>query len=199
MTPKDSILTSASELMNKAGIKSISIDDICREVGISKKTFYVYYRTKDELVEALLKQRLEKQEAEIEQRIAGKSVKQLMLGVLQIAQQTQDVRKTPHVFYDLEKYYPRLYKAHLNSISTTTFHFLKKYLQQGKEEGFFREDLDIEKTSRILAFMHQQLMDGMTKVADKNKNAVFSNIKYGVDIFMRGTLSKQSLEDLKLN
>lgn len=199
MNQKDSILTAAAELMGKAGIKSISIDDICRQIGISKKTFYVHFDTKDALVEALLKRKLDKEETELEQRIAGKTVKQLMLGVIQIVQQTKDVRKTPHVLYDLEKYYPQLYRMHLIDVRDATFRFLKKYLQQGKEEGFFRADLDIEKTSRILAFMHQQLMDSITKVTNNKKNVIFPDIKYGLDIFMRGTLSKQSLEELKLN
>lgn len=197
MDQKDTILMTAAELMNRVGIKSISIDDICRQIGISKKTFYVCYETKDALVEALLKRKLEKEETEIRRRIAGKSVKELMLSVIQIAQQTQDVRKTPHVLYDLEKYYPKLYKEHLISVRNATYNFLRMYLQKGKDEGFFRADLDVEKTSRILAFMHHQLMDSSTKVADKNKGSVFADIKYGVDIFMRGTLSRESLEELK--
>ena len=72
MDQKDSILTAAAELMGKVGIKSISIDDICRQIGISKKTFYVHFDTKDALVEALLKRKLDKEEAELEQRIAAK-------------------------------------------------------------------------------------------------------------------------------
>lgn len=199
METKTCILTAASELISKAGIKSISIDDICRQIGISKKTFYVHFETKDSLVEALLKRKLEREKVEIEQRLAGKSIKQMMLGVLQIVQQTQDVRKTPHILYDLEKYYPQIYHAHLIDIRNATFHFLEKYLQQGKDEGFFRHDLDIEKTCRILSFMHHQLMESMTQVAEDKQKFVFNDIKYGLDIFMRGTLSKQSLEELKLN
>lgn len=199
METKDCILSAASELISKAGIKSISVDDICRQIGISKKTFYVHYDTKDSLVEALLKRNLEKEKVELEQHIAGKSVKQLMLEILQIAQQTQDVRKTPHVLYDLEKYYPQLYHAHLIDVRNATFSFLKKYLQQGKDEGFFRDDLDIERTSRILSFMHHQLMDSITKIANDKRDIIFADIKYGLDIFMRGTLSYQSLKDLKLD
>ena len=46
------ILETAGYLFSRAGIKSISIEDICTTLGMSKKTFYCHYRGKEELVQA---------------------------------------------------------------------------------------------------------------------------------------------------
>ena len=48
------IIKTAGELFFRLGIRSVSIDDICSELGMSKKTFYVYFASKDELIEELL-------------------------------------------------------------------------------------------------------------------------------------------------
>ena len=42
---KERILETATTKMTVAGVRSVSIDDICRELGISKKTFYVYFES----------------------------------------------------------------------------------------------------------------------------------------------------------
>ena len=50
---KNNIIKTAGEMFFRLGIRSVSIDDICREFGMSKKTFYVYFASKDELIEEL--------------------------------------------------------------------------------------------------------------------------------------------------
>ena len=52
---KEDILKLAARKMQKVGIRSVSVDDICRELGMSKKTFYVYFASKDALVECILR------------------------------------------------------------------------------------------------------------------------------------------------
>ena len=47
---KEDILKAATPRMQQVGIRSVSVDDLCKELGISKKTFYVYFPSKDELV-----------------------------------------------------------------------------------------------------------------------------------------------------
>ena len=51
---KSHIIKTAGEMFFRLGIRSVSIDDICHELGMSKKTFYVYFASKDELVAQLL-------------------------------------------------------------------------------------------------------------------------------------------------
>ncbi len=44
------IMMGAARLFRERGIKSVSIDEIVQAVGIAKGTFYLYFRTKDELL-----------------------------------------------------------------------------------------------------------------------------------------------------
>ena len=56
---KQQIIKTAGEMFFRLGIRSVSIDDICRELGMSKKTFYVYFAGKDELVAQLLQSNID--------------------------------------------------------------------------------------------------------------------------------------------
>src|SRR5436190_2679830 len=54
MEPKERILIKAEELFMQFGIRSVSMDDIANNLGMSKKTLYQYYADKDELVDAVV-------------------------------------------------------------------------------------------------------------------------------------------------
>ncbi len=53
------ILKTAGEMFFRLGVRSVSIDDICHELGMSKKTFYVYFASKEELIDRMLQQNID--------------------------------------------------------------------------------------------------------------------------------------------
>src|ERR1700751_826988 len=61
---KERILEKAHELFMRYGVRSVSMDDIAAQLGMSKKTVYQYYTDKEELVDAVLSAVLEKNRAE---------------------------------------------------------------------------------------------------------------------------------------
>ncbi|MBD0374785.1 MAG: helix-turn-helix transcriptional regulator, partial [Flavisolibacter sp.] len=60
MEPKERILNKAHELFNRYSVRSVSMDDIAAQAGMSKKTVYQYYTDKEELVDAVLQSVLER-------------------------------------------------------------------------------------------------------------------------------------------
>ena len=67
---RENIVQFAVKKMREVGIRSLSIDDICRELGISKKTFYVYFESKD--------QHEQKLERNMLREVEGKSTTQIL-------------------------------------------------------------------------------------------------------------------------
>ena len=56
---KERITEKAHELFMRYGVRSVSMDDIAAQLGMSKKTLYQYYTDKEELVDAVLSSFLE--------------------------------------------------------------------------------------------------------------------------------------------
>lgn len=54
---KTRIINAANKLFYSAGIKAVSVDAIAEQAGITKKTLYYHYKSKDDLIEAYLTSR----------------------------------------------------------------------------------------------------------------------------------------------
>ena len=191
MEVRDKIIEQATQKMRQVGIKSISIDDICHEIGISKKTFYVHFDTKDDLVAAMLRKHENFLQTSVRQAIEGKTVLELLLGFMQIAGETMDVRQIPPLVHDLKKYYPILYKEHLDNVRMFAQEVMREQIARGVQEGIFRADLDVDKTATIMSFAHNEMLNvAPTIPADKHITA-WSHTRYAVDIFLRGIISEE--------
>ncbi len=196
---RENIIQCAAEKMRVAGIRSVSIDDICRDLGMSKKTFYVYFTTKDDLISELLHRKEQTLYDDVIRQSKGKSIADLLVHSMQIAKSGQDVRQMPSLFYDLKKYYPRQFEAHLRRLEERNQELLSRFLTRGKQEGVFREDVDVELTAILLAKLHQTMLNKLTTAKDKNLVARVS--KYGVDLIFRGLISEEGkhIIETKLN
>ena len=191
MDIREKIIELAMEKMKQVGIKSISIDDLCHEIGISKKTFYVYFDAKDDLVAAMLRKHEDNLVNGVKMTVEGKTVLELLLSFMQIAGETKDVRRVPPLVHDLKKYYPILYKEHLERVRTFAREIMREQIARGVEEGLFRADLDVEKTATIMSFAHNEMLNVAPTIPEDKHVTAWMHTRYALDIFMRGIISEQ--------
>ena len=95
---KTHIIKTAGEMFFRLGIRSVSIDDICHELGMSKKTFYVYFASKDELVAQLLHANVAYIASKMEELLQMRDFRKLVVRFLK-HQETEknDVRRVPQL------------------------------------------------------------------------------------------------------
>jgi|DEB0MinimDraft_10_1074344.scaffolds.fasta_scaffold01046_5 AcrR family transcriptional regulator len=146
---KSNIIQSAKELFMKYGVKSVSMDDIARHLGISKKTLYAELSNKSELVVEAIKLFIKEEKKAIGE-ITGKAENALQEITGIAAFVLQALRKMkPTLSYDLKKYHPRAWAIiqndHLQQIEKTIANNLKR----GIEEGYYRDDIDVILQARI--------------------------------------------------
>ncbi len=187
------ILKKSGEMFFKLGIRSVSIDDICHEVGISKKTFYVYFASKDELVAQLLHVSIDTMAKKMENWLRLHDFRQLISILLtQKDVNKKDVRSVPQLVYDLKKYYPQQFAQFQLQLFDVQKDYLMQYLQQGIREGLVREQLDVEMTAVILAKLHTDAIRDMEQI--ENHGYKMHNYSQTIkDIIIRGVLSEEGL------
>ena len=102
---KIKILREAETLFMKYGFKSITMDDMSRELGISKKTLYQYFEDKNDLVNQTVKQHLEDQMDECKTLEERKN--DPITFMLNITDSVSSKRRqiNPGVLFDLKKYF----------------------------------------------------------------------------------------------
>ena len=194
---KDNILKVAIERMQQVGIRSVSIDDICHELGMSKKTFYVYFSSKDDLVQVILHKHEQKVAHDLDNALSKRTITQVIVEWAKIAKSTakKDL-KTPAMMYDLEKYYPQLFAAHKKVMRQTAEKILVQFLEKGVSEGIFRAEIDVDVVAMMFLDMQYRLLDLITS-GHMTKEEVHRTGHQRMDILMRGILSETGLVQLR--
>ena len=191
---KRNIIKTAGDLFFRLGIRSVSIDDICRELGISKKTFYVYFESKDELIEQLLQANLDYIAGKMEDLVKLQDFKQLVKVFIKRQQaEKNDVRRVPQLVYDLKKYYPRQFADFQQKCFKTQKNYIMRYLEQGLKDGYVRADLNIELTAVLFAKIHSDAIRDFEIIEGHNHN-MHQLAHTAMDVFVRGVLSEEGLK-----
>jgi AcrR family transcriptional regulator len=151
------ILHGAAELFMRIGIKSVSMDDLARELGISKKTIYKHFADKKELISKVLQADIAREKATCKTCYSTEeNAVQKMINISRhISHQHKDIN--PTVIYDLQKYYPQEW-AQMEKFQNEFIHgVIVQNVQEGQAAGFYRKDLN----ALTVASMYATLIQGM--------------------------------------
>ena len=143
------VLERVRELFFKYGVRSVSMDDISRDLGISKKKLYQFVRSKRELVSRLLE--LERRNFEIifeKYNFDGvNSIDVLLIVSKEISDRFWDV--SPSMTFDLKKYYPEIYTQHIDNRVEFIYVQIQLNIKKGIRDGMYRDDLSTELIARL--------------------------------------------------
>ena len=147
------------EIFMKYGIRSVSMDDISRELGMSKKTLYQHFLNKSDLVKQVL---LFNQE-DFERKISNilnenhNAVDDLLYISLIINSHMEEVNQA--FTFDLQKYYPDLYREFLDKKRNFASHYLTNNILKGIRENLYRSDLNVELLAKLYVQKIEDLHD----------------------------------------
>ena len=191
------IIRTAGELFFRLGIRSVSIDDICRELGMSKKTFYVYFASKDELISQMLQANLDYMAGKMEELLKLQDFRQLVKVFLKRQEaERNDVRRVPQLVYDLKKYYPRQFSDFQVQCFEMQKKYIMQYLELGVAQGLVRANLNIELTAVLFAKIHNDAIRDFEVIEAHNHN-MHQLAHTAMDVFVRGVLSEEGLKLFK--
>lgn len=143
------ILSESLRLFKKNGIRSVSMDDIAKELGMSKKTIYQYVENKTELIEMVLNYLREKESAPcLTGDITTMNAIDILLSASRnVGKQLKDLN--PINSYELQKYYPIIWREFVVKKRDHVFEVIRKNFEQGIAEGIYRNDLNIDLVAHL--------------------------------------------------
>lgn len=131
------------------GVKSITMDDISRTLGVSKKTIYQYYEDKDALVCAAITNFTDLQK-DIFVRMRDESK-----NALEELMKCSDFMKSsvcninPALLYDVKKYHPKAWALYLDYRREVLEKSIEDTLIRGMADGYFRSNIETRILSRL--------------------------------------------------
>jgi len=138
---KGRILGYARERFFAVGFRSITMEEIATSLGLSKKTLYVHFATKNELVEAVLMAKAGRVRACLDKILAESTpVEEKMATVLEAIQEETAEVKAPFL-HDLRRYAPEVFEHFRTFRAATIPGYFSRIMEEGQRAGRVRKDL----------------------------------------------------------
>ena len=146
---KNKILKKSSELFLTYGFKSITMDDIANKMGISKKTIYQHFNTKNCLVKetTLALFQFISEGINCICLLEKNPIDELYNIKKFVLENLKDEKSSPQ--YQLQKYYPKVYKTLKEKQFEVMQGCVSKNLNRGIENGYFRVDINVNFITRL--------------------------------------------------
>ncbi|MGC1516568.1 MAG: TetR/AcrR family transcriptional regulator [Maribacter sp.] len=176
---KEKILEKATDMFLTLGFKSVTMDDLANEIGISKKTIYAHYENKTKLVEESTAHLF----CSISKGIDGirdlhkDPIEELYEIKKFVMLHLKDEKSSPQ--HQLQKYYPKVYGIMKDKQFELMEDCVVENIKKGITLGIYRENLNIDFVARIY-------FSGVTNIKDQKL--------FPISIFPIGTLMDEYLE-----
>ncbi|MFW5793349.1 MAG: TetR/AcrR family transcriptional regulator [Bacteroidota bacterium] len=155
----------------KYGIKSVTMDDLARELGVSKKTLYQHYNDKEDVVFNVIQHHIINQQQEIKEILKDKeynAIDHLLHMSRYISENIKNMN--PSITYDLQKYYPNAWKKLMKFKREHVYKKIMENISKGIKEDLYQKNLNYEIITSIYVNMMEIFSGG--KYAELKK---FSN------------------------
>lgn len=149
MEMKERIQVKAKDLFHRYGFKSVTMDELASQLGVSKKTIYQYYADKDQLVEVVVRNLTSLSKSLCDENCgAGKDAIHEIFLAMDITQKILD-DINPTMMFDLERSHPKAFSVFLEFRNKYLFEHIVSNLNRGIQEGLYRSDINVEVMAKI--------------------------------------------------
>ena len=191
---QETIIQVASRLFEQFGIRSVSIDNVCKELHISKKTFYIHFPQKEDLVDAVLNFNSKNNYDKFEKLFRNKNAIDSLILIIKEIKKTLE-SESLSMCYDLEKYYPKVFEKHESLRRSEIRQGFELNLKQGIAEGFYRDDLDVE----LISLFHSiQIKNNFELMQQSPKKYTKKRlIEFFIDLMIHLIANEKGLQYMK--
>jgi len=188
-------LKRVEDLFLRYGIKSLTMDDVARELGISKKTLYLFVDNKDDLVNKMLERHISAEKALCGQMFAeaASAIDEMFFVMEANAQQFQQMKA--NIVHDLQKYHREAWEKVQDFQRGFLYNIVRANLERGVREGLYRSDFDIDIVAKLhIATTFQLFDEDLFPQLTYSKETLF---REHLLHYLHGIVSEQGIQLLK--
>lgn len=138
----------AHELFMQYGLRSVSMDDIANNLGMSKKTIYQYYADKDALVDEVVSAVINSNEdiCDFDRNNANDAIHEIFMAMDMVVEMFKAMN--PSLLFDMQKYYPKAFQKFLKHKNDYLYNAIKENIIWGIKEELYRPEIKVEILAR---------------------------------------------------
>lgn len=149
MSITQDLINRARELFLRYGIRNVTMDDIAKDLGISKKTLYTYVSTKAELIDKITDQYIEqKKKALVNARSqSDNAIDEIIQTGRHVSQSLRGIQT--NTMFALKKYYRESWVKMEKHFFGYVYASIRENTERGMKEGLYRQDIHPEVIAKI--------------------------------------------------
>lgn len=190
--PKNRIISEASQLFMRHGAKSITMDEVARQCGISKRTLYEYFPDKESLLVACIEGFVAFKRAEHEEFLkSSDNIIEALVKSVKRSLEFQDI--SPLFFLEVKRFYPNVAKTHLNKTEEMRCEDTLKFLQTGIKQGVFRKNLNLDIITNYLLNQEKNMHEAAADIIYNKKYDLKEYFMTTIFFFIRGLATDKGI------
>jgi TetR/AcrR family transcriptional regulator, cholesterol catabolism regulator len=192
MEVKDRIKQKADELYRRYGIKSVTMDEIASQLGVSKKTIYHSFSDKNELVDAVIVDMLNynRECCQHDHERSQNAIHEVYLAMEML--QVMFHNMNPSILFDIERNYPVTFAKFKEYKYSFLFEMLKENIERGKKEELYRPGVNTAVVAKIR--LETMLLPFNEELFPKNKFPLVTVQQQLIEYFLFGIASLKGYE-----
>ncbi|MDA9261869.1 TetR/AcrR family transcriptional regulator, partial [Flavobacteriales bacterium] len=177
------------------GIKSVTMDDISKNLSISKKTLYKYFKDKNDIVVTLMELETEMEKILMEETccVSKNAIEETYAFSEIIIEKLKDLN--PSVMSDLEQYHPTAWSVFIDHKRGYVYESIKNNLERGLKEGLYRTNLNPNIVAKLYSEKIDMLFD--TELFPEERYTFENVYSEMMKYHLKGIVSKEGLKYLK--
>jgi AcrR family transcriptional regulator len=192
---RERIIIESGQLFGKFGIRSMTMDALAEEMGISKRTIYERFKDKDTLLLEVIEY-YKDQSAKEAHRIIEESdnaIKAFFRIIKVTISQIEQLN--PIFFHDFKKYHARIYRQIAQPGDIRDFSITQNLLETGVKQKVFRSDIHIDIVNRTLHVLFDLFgMESHLIRAGYHHKQLFDQI---IIPYFRGIATEKGIEQME--
>lgn len=146
---KDKIITESLDLFMNYGLRSVTMDDIAKHLGISKKTIYLHFKDKEEIIMQSTSMYFDSEHKKMDEieKMAENAVEHLYKLTFWLRERIKNTNT--NALYDMKKYYKKAWEKYKDYKHNVIYNSVINNLKRGIKEGLFRDDINPEVLSQL--------------------------------------------------
>lgn len=139
---KERILAEAERLFWKYGVRSVTMEDIARQLGISKKTIYQHFSDKEQILYQVIQDKTVRNQSEMDcVFIENANPVEEILNMLKFMQKNAD-QVSPNFLMDIRRYYPQAFALFRQYKEDHIMRSILENIQKGIDQGLYRSEIN---------------------------------------------------------
>ena len=193
MQQKSHILDSSQKIFLSKGFKNVNMDDLSREIGISKKTLYLHFENKLDLIHQILENHIEQEKKFISELINTKLNPIQKLTNIQKHNYEMLGNMNPIALYELQRYFPQAWAVFENYKNEFILNLITTNYKEGISLGYYRPEINVN----IIALFHIHSIDSLFKIGIRLKEINLGEIfKEYFNYHLRGIATEKGVKEI---